>query len=453
MKRQLIVLISFSLLLGGCFKEEVKKEIPVSIQYWITQSWNLQENWSVVVNTWTIQETQTWIIFEDLNKTNTWIITDNKNINFDNKYIYIVDYIQSYKGFINEFKLWDNDIIRLSSINYNSSKDKALYVIWNRVDWEVFYNKDEFWEYTKTERQVNAIILYDKTLNSNKVIFIFRSYETRWFHRYWYPKFTYKDWLITDVNNVYINDISSYTWAILDKKSLKQFSFQDNLKTKWRFTYYILDNSNLSIEKQFWGWLFIKFPKIIWYSITNNIDKKNILFHYSYYKLSDDFNKLKLTKEFLENEKDIALWRIEWDKYNSIYVENIIKNRNFELSVLYENNLSSNNDLINESWHENIIKNKENKVILNIKDIDPKLVNFSFEKDTNIWNIDFNIFKITYKNKTIYFVYDLNNKKWSVINNKTGLSWFDKNWNIIFSDWVLNIWTLKFKEYIEINWL
>lgn len=189
------------------------------------------------------------------------------------------------------------------------------------------------------------------------------------------------------------------------------------MKTEWVFTQFILDNSNLSIEEEFWGWLFINFPKIFSYSIMNISDKKSILFHHPYYTLKNDYDRLKNTKEFKKSQWDITLWFRESDKYDSLYAENISKSNKFELSVLYKDDLLTDTD-------KNIIKNDKNKVILNIKDIDPKLVNFSFERNINIWNIDFNIFKITYKNKTIYFVYDLNNKKWSII-DKIKLDYFD----------------------------
>ncbi len=460
MRKILVIgLISSSLLLWGCFKSELvpeeKKKVQENVQTWIVDTLSAKINQPIEMNSWTTEITQTWIISVELNKSNSWIVINN--INLDNKYWDIINYIESYNGIINEYTLWNNDLIRISSINFNSFKNKALYIIWDRFEWEKYYNKDELWEYSSTERVVSAIILYDKNLNSNKVLFIWEWWWNWWFSRYIYPKFTYKDGLILHNSNynstVFINDISSYTWSILEIKNLEQFSYYDNLKIKWIFTQYILYNSNLSIEEEFWWWFFINFPKIFWYFIANHLDKKTITFSYSYYKLKDDFNRLKNTKYFLNNKKDITLWRTDKDKYDHDYAENISKSENFDLSVLYTDKLSAIDDLMNESWHEKIVKNKENKVILSIKKIDPKLINFSFEKHINIWNVDFHVFKINFKNKKFYFVYDLKNQKWTFINDKKDLLGFNKKGNLIFSDWILDLWKLDFKEYVEINWL
>lgn len=275
MKKLLVIgLISSSLLLWGCFKEEVKlevkKEIQENLQSLIIQTWSTEIN----INSWSIKEADTWSVNDNWNESEntTWIIGSiskenslNKNIGqvieqkYKNKWIetsYISDMID---------KTVDLESFEIIDANYFKDK-KSVYYYWAKIEWaspETFkllmgeYSKDKNFTYcnppmwTSIERIENADpdtfevlednwVRYWKDLNS-----VYVSCEkVKWAD----PKtFKYYEWYAKDKNNIYLFQgfEGGRFFNIFEEKELTQYKIidKDTFENIWK--YYFKDKNNI----------------------------------------------------------------------------------------------------------------------------------------------------------------------------------------------------------------
>ncbi len=328
MKKLLVIwLISASLLLWGCFKEEinpdVKMEIKENIQTWVTQTWNVEINKPVDINSWVILNNE--MRLEDVN--NLIKTIDNENISFNEKnYIRTnpLDLLkENKKDLISLFNiLWVPELIELPIFWWNKEISTSICE-------KIINNKDIYIPYTWFEKwdcqyQKNVFVL---KLDNNHIFFWINSGE--WLWPTWIlsiiynintkkvvsPKNQLNEKILSFKNKIYfINSVSSEIISIYDlEKDILLNNVAFNKSNKWQ------------IEINDWNLLITNFEsnnKInLWKIDTNTWWSNYLLWTWKYLETNSTNTKFA----YLENIKetwidDKMIWTLKyWDIENDLW--------------------------------------------------------------------------------------------------------------------------------------
>ena len=345
----------------------------------------------------------------------------------------IINEIENNNKIIDNLKIRDIELKRISNIIENKNKDKYLYVLSefsgdNNIDWK----------YTCYWNSYCTIVYFNKEKNKNTILYIWNSQEI--FPEY-NPKFTFNNGVI--LNNIYAYpyNLDNFNEDKTDRKSLEKITYNNNSRKGRLYNIYYLDSWNLAIEDNY-NWLNIYTPNSYIYEIKNNENSDNILFNYPYYKIKEDLEEIKETKEFKNTKDDVQI-----EDTDENYLESELNKKSFNLYAIKNN---YDNSIYYMKLSDDIIDSPDNKVIFQIKNINPKSINFSFLQDINMWNTSYQIFQYSYNNNKWYYIYDLKKDKWAILNELWEIKWWKSNNIIIIWEKEIDIALLNFSELITI---
>lgn len=432
MKKILVIsIISSSLLLWGCFKEDVKKEVIENTPTGVIQTWNLEIN--------------------EINKTNSWIISNNtwsKNITVDIEENKPDIKSKEKKLFIlNENKLTTLDIKDIKNdykniafidkvIYYKNLKELKNFSINWCYDWEEWKYNDCFsyndWDWTVIE--IKNILKRDWNWFWSRKWDIYESWKLLikdfpfwcWDWCEW-PIYNKKSWVISvkewrgdvcawfNTNRQYdikTKKFSSYTdnfnWCFVESRSISFWKWENNIIdmydykkeksssniysifsiSKWVFKRNYIYDSNLKIETK------ENFMNI-WNNVTYFLEWKE-------FKIN--FDELEKSKE----KMSILYWGW-WENTNFdywIYLKKQWNNYTIHFDKI-KSEIMSSEKVVKDIWiiscKSNISKEYDNEYILKTKD--------------KSWNYKYNISE--------------------KLNNKCGIPY---KINVYYTDWTKETW-------------
>lgn len=343
---------------------------------------------------------------------------------------------------------------RISDVVYSADKSEYLYVLWNKKITKINPLR---WKYGCVEQ--DCTVIYHNTIKNSIGIFITGEKEWPMAINYWLG-FTFDDQLIIKwrVYKWFLEKlVKTNEVLLLSEYNAEPLQYNKNsyLNTWWSIEYIPTNTKNVALLWYMW-WNTVFKPQLLIYDVYN-LKGKSFSFNYPYYHLNDDLAKFnnEEIKEIMKEknyEKDyIDNFSLKkYDLQKDSYIEEIINKNEFILSVTTQG--YNPNTIINPgTYKKNLIENSHNKTILKITNVDPRKIDFSFRRNVNMWNTQYQVFSYIYNSKAWYFIYSLEDSEGAIIEWIWDVIWEEED---ILLDWKkkIKVSELDFQDIVEIEW-